>query len=213
MYAYVIRRLLATIPVMGVVAVFVFLLLHLTPGDPATVIAGDYARPEDIARIRSKLGLDRPLHIQFVTWVGAVVRGDLGESIFSNLPVTKLIAQRIEPTLALSLSNRRFHRQLHQASHNRYLNQMLQSIRRSMVLLSSTTLISPGRGAASLAEHGEKPLGVEGLDEGRWVLLDFGDAVVHVFQRDVREHYDLDRLWSDAPVLVPTPSDARTVTR
>lgn len=104
MYAYVARRLLATLPVMGVVAVFVFLLLHLTPGDPATVIAGDYARPEDIARIRAKLGLDQPLYVQFVTWLGAVLRGDLGESIFSNLPVTKLIAQRLEPTVALSIS-------------------------------------------------------------------------------------------------------------
>jgi len=104
MYGYILRRLLATIPVMGVVAVVVFLLLHLTPGDPATVIAGDYARPEDIARIRAKLGLDRPLHIQFFTWISSVLQGDLGHSIFSNLPVSKLIAQRIEPTLALSIS-------------------------------------------------------------------------------------------------------------
>ena len=104
MYGYILRRLLATLPVMGVVAVVVFMLLHLTPGDPATVIAGDYARPEDIARIRAKLGLDQPLHWQFLTWIGAVLQGDLGESIFSNLPVSKLIAQRIEPTLALSIS-------------------------------------------------------------------------------------------------------------
>lgn len=104
MYAYIIRRVLATIPVMGVVAVFVFLLLHLTPGDPAAVIAGDYARPEDIARIRAKLGLDQPLYVQFVTWLGSVLRGDLGVSIFSNLPVSKLIAQRLEPTVALSVS-------------------------------------------------------------------------------------------------------------
>ena len=104
MYGYIVRRLLATIPVMGVVAIVVFMLLHLTPGDPATVIAGDYARPEDIARIRAKLGLDQPLHIQFFTWIGAVLQGDLGESIFSNLPVSKLIGQRIEPTLALSVS-------------------------------------------------------------------------------------------------------------
>ncbi|NKC15075.1 MAG: ABC transporter permease subunit [Gammaproteobacteria bacterium] len=108
MYGYVIRRLLATIPVMGVVAVVVFLLLHLTPGDPATVIAGDYARPADIARIRAKLGLDQPLHIQFLSWAGAVLQGDLGVSIFSNLPVSKLIAQRLEPTLALCLSTMLF---------------------------------------------------------------------------------------------------------
>lgn len=104
MYGYILRRLLATIPVMGVVAIVVFLLLHLTPGDPAAIIAGDYARPEDIARIRANLGLDKPLHIQFFSWVGNVLRGDLGTSIFSNLPVSKLIGQRLEPTVALSIS-------------------------------------------------------------------------------------------------------------
>lgn len=104
MYGYVLRRLLATIPVMGVVGIVVFLLLHLTPGDPAAVIAGDYARPEDIERIRAKLGLDQPIHVQFFTWAGAVLQGDLGTSIFSNLPVSKLIAQRLEPTIALSVS-------------------------------------------------------------------------------------------------------------
>ncbi len=104
MYVYIARRALSTIPVMLVVALVVFLLLHLTPGDPAAVIAGDYARPEDIARIRAQLGLDRPLHIQFITWLGAVLSGDLGISIFSNLPVSTLIAQRLEPTIALSIS-------------------------------------------------------------------------------------------------------------
>ena len=104
MYGYILRRLLATVPVMAVVAIVVFLLLHLTPGDPAAIIAGDYARPEDIARIRANLGLDQPLHIQFFSWVGNVLRGDLGTSIFSNLPVTKLIGQRLEPTVALSIT-------------------------------------------------------------------------------------------------------------
>lgn len=103
MYAYIIRRILATIPVMAVVAVFVFLLLYLTPGDPAAVIAGDYARPEDIERIRQQLGLNRPLYVQFFTWAGNVLTGDLGISIFSNLPVAKLIGQRLEPTLMLAL--------------------------------------------------------------------------------------------------------------
>lgn len=102
MYTYVIRRILATIPVMAVVGIFVFLLLHLTPGDPAAVIAGDYASPADIAKIRTKLGLDQPIYIQFATWVGQLARGDLGISIFSNLPVSQLIAQRMEPTLMLS---------------------------------------------------------------------------------------------------------------
>ena len=103
MYAYLIRRILATIPVMAVVAIFVFLLLYLTPGDPAVVIAGDYARPQDIERIREALGLNKPLYVQFFTWVGNVLTGDLGISIFSNLPVAKLISQRPEPTLLLAL--------------------------------------------------------------------------------------------------------------
>ena len=104
MAGYIIRRLLATIPVMVVVGIVVFMLLHLTPGDPAAVIAGDYASPEDVERIRAKLGLDQPIYVQFVTWAGAVLQGDLGISIFSNLPVSTLIAQRLEPTIALSVS-------------------------------------------------------------------------------------------------------------
>ncbi len=104
MLGFIVRRLLATIPVMGVVALFVFLMLHLSPGDPATVIAGDYASPEDIKRIRAKLGLDQPLHIQFFTWLWSLLQGDLGISIFSDLPVTRLIGQRLEPTLMLALS-------------------------------------------------------------------------------------------------------------
>ena len=103
MIAYLLRRLLATIPVMLVVALFVFALLHLSPGDPAAVIAGDYASPEDIERIRHKLGLDAPLHQQLGIWLWQVVRGDLGTSIFSNLPVSKLIGQRLEPTLTLTV--------------------------------------------------------------------------------------------------------------
>ncbi len=104
MHAYIIRRIITTIPVMAVVGIFVFLLLHLTPGDPAAVIAGDYASPEDIKRIRAKLGLDQPIYIQFGTWVWQLAQGDLGISIFSDLPVSHLIAQRIEPTLALSVA-------------------------------------------------------------------------------------------------------------
>ncbi len=103
MLAFIARRALATIPVMAVVAIFVFLLLHLGPGDPAAIIAGDYASPADIERIRARLGLDDPLYVQFANWIGRLAQGDLGVSIFSNLPVSKLIAQRIEPTLALSI--------------------------------------------------------------------------------------------------------------
>ena len=79
---------------MGVVAVIVFLLLHLAPGDPATLIAGDFTTAEDIARIGKQLGLDRPLPVQFVAWIGRVLQGELGTSIFSQLPVSRLIRQR-----------------------------------------------------------------------------------------------------------------------
>jgi peptide/nickel transport system permease protein len=103
MFAYIIRRILATIPVMAVVAIFVFLLLYLSPGDPAAIIAGDTATVEDIIRIRAKLGLDQPIHIQFTGWILRLLQGDLGISIFTNLPVTKLIQQRLEPTVALTI--------------------------------------------------------------------------------------------------------------
>ena len=103
MLAYVIRRLFATIAVMAVVAFFVFSLLYLTPGDPAAVIAGDAATSEDITRIRAGLGLDEPFLVRFGSWVWALMHGDLGVSIFTNLPVTHLIGQRVEPTLALTL--------------------------------------------------------------------------------------------------------------
>jgi len=89
---------------MAVVALFVFSLLHLSPGDPAVIIAGDTATLDDIARIRQKLGLDQPLYFQFVTWVWGLLHGDLGISIFTNLPVSKLIAQRVEPTITLTIS-------------------------------------------------------------------------------------------------------------
>jgi peptide/nickel transport system permease protein len=104
MTAYILRRLFATIPVMGVVAVFVFFLLRLAPGDPAAIMAGDDATVESIAAVRARLGLDRPVLEQFGLWLLRLAQGDLGVSIFSNLPVTTLIAQRLEPTLALTLS-------------------------------------------------------------------------------------------------------------
>jgi peptide/nickel transport system permease protein len=103
MLAEITRRLVATIPVMGVVAIAVFALLHVTPGDPAVIIAGDYATTDDIARIRTRLGLDQPFLTQVGIWLGRVVRGDLGTSIFSGLPVTTLIAQRAETTISLTL--------------------------------------------------------------------------------------------------------------
>lgn len=103
MLAYVIRRLFATIVVMAVVAFVVFLLLYLTPGDPAAILAGDAATVDDIKRVREKLGLDQPFIIRFGEWAWALLRGDLGISIFTNLPVTQLIGQRIEPTISLTL--------------------------------------------------------------------------------------------------------------
>ncbi|HLB13382.1 MAG TPA: ABC transporter permease [Burkholderiales bacterium] len=103
MLGYFLRRLLATIPVMGVVALFVFSLLYISPGDPAAVIAGDIATADDIARIRAKLGLDEPYFVRFGTWLWALAHGDLGVSIFTNLPVAQLIGQRIEPTVALTV--------------------------------------------------------------------------------------------------------------
>jgi peptide/nickel transport system permease protein len=103
MFAYLVRRVLATIPVMAVVALFVFSLLYIAPGDPAAIIAGDQASPADVERIRISLGLDRPFLIRFGSWVWDVLHGDLGTSIFTNLPVTHMIAQRIEPTLSLML--------------------------------------------------------------------------------------------------------------
>lgn len=104
MTAYIIRRLFAIVPVMAVVALFVFFLLRIAPGDPAAIIAGDDATAESIAAIRLKLGLDRPVVEQFAVWVWGLLHGDLGVSIFSNLPVTRLIAQRLEPTAALTLA-------------------------------------------------------------------------------------------------------------
>ncbi len=101
MLGFLLRRVLATIPVMAVVALFVFSLLYLAPGDPASIIAGDQATPADVERIREGLGLDRPFLVRFAEWAWNVMRGDLGVSIFSNQPVTHLIAQRLEPTISL----------------------------------------------------------------------------------------------------------------
>ena len=101
MFAYIVRRVLATIPVMAVVALFVFSLLYIAPGDPAAVIAGDQATPDDVERIRQNLGLDRPFLVRFGEWVWRIVQGDLGVSIFTNLPVSTMIAQRVQPTLSL----------------------------------------------------------------------------------------------------------------
>lgn len=103
MIRFLVQRLLATVPVLLVVAVVVFLILRLTPGDPAAVIAGDNATPENIIKIRETLGLEKPLVTQFGIWLGKVVQGDLGYSYYLNKPVTELIAQRVEPTFSLAV--------------------------------------------------------------------------------------------------------------
>lgn len=102
MIAYALRRLLATIPVMLVVAIFVFLMLRLSPADPAAIIAGDSATSQQIAEIRTRLGLDEPILSQFLIWSGRLARGDLGESFFFKKGIAELIGERIEPTLSLA---------------------------------------------------------------------------------------------------------------
>ena len=101
MVAFLIRRCLATIPVMAVVAVFVFSLLYFAPGDPVALIAGDQASQAQIDAIRERLGLDQPYFVRLLTWLGQIVRLDLGQSIISGLPVTTLIAERLAPTISL----------------------------------------------------------------------------------------------------------------
>lgn len=103
MLAYTLRRALAAIPVMVTVAIFVFLLLRLTPGDPAAIIAGDMATPEQLERIRASLGLDKPIAVQFFSWFWLLLQGDLGTSLISNTPVTAMIAKHVEPTISLAL--------------------------------------------------------------------------------------------------------------
>ena len=103
MFVYILKRVLATIPVMVIVAIFVFLLLRLTPGDPAAILAGDAATPAQLERIRDSLGLNDPLLTQFVTWMGQLARGNLGTSLLSNTPVAGMIADRLGPTINIAL--------------------------------------------------------------------------------------------------------------
>ena len=100
---YIVRRLLATIPVMLMVAALVFLMLRLTPADPAAIIAGDNANSEQVNEIRRRLGLDQPIATQFAIWMSHILQGDFGESFFFKKQVADLIADRLEPTLSLSL--------------------------------------------------------------------------------------------------------------
>jgi peptide/nickel transport system permease protein len=99
---YLLRRLFSILPVVMVVAVVVFFLIHLSPGDPAALIAGDLATGEDIEKLRIALGLDKPLWQQFMLWLGRLATGNLGVSIFTQVPVTELLLQRLEPTLSIA---------------------------------------------------------------------------------------------------------------
>ena len=104
MLGYLVRRVLAAVPVMGVVALFVFLLLRITPGDPAAILAGDNATPAQLERIRASLGLNEPLYVQVFTWINKLLHGDLGVSLISNVPVLKMIGQRVEPSISIAIS-------------------------------------------------------------------------------------------------------------
>lgn len=108
MLRLVASRLVAAIPVMGVVALLVFLMLRLGPSDPALILAGDTATPEVVAAIRAGLGLDKPLWYQFAVWIGQLLSGDFGLSVFSRQPVIDLVLQRVEPTLSLAFTTLTF---------------------------------------------------------------------------------------------------------
>ena len=103
MKTYVVRRLLALIPVAVVVATVAFVLIHIAPGDPAAIIAGPDASPDDVARLQRQLGLDAPFHVQLFRWYGRLARGDLGQSIFLRRPVLEAIVDRAEPTILLTM--------------------------------------------------------------------------------------------------------------
>ena len=102
MLGFILRRLFATIPVLGMVALFVFFMLRMTPGDPAAVLAGDNGTPQQIEEIREQLGLNKPILTQLTIWAGRLLQGDLGESFYFKKPVTQLILFRVEPTLSLA---------------------------------------------------------------------------------------------------------------
>lgn len=103
MALYIARRFVAMIPVLLLVSVIVFSLIHLTPGDPATSMLGEEATPQAVAALRAKLGLDQPIPVQYAKWLGAVLRGDLGRSIRSNQPVSEAIAERLPVTIELAV--------------------------------------------------------------------------------------------------------------
>lgn len=103
MLLIILKRLAATVPVLLVVAVVIFSVLRLTPGDPAAIVAGDGATVQQIEEIRRHMGLDQPIPVQFFKWIGDVLQGDFGTSLISNLPVKDMILDRMGPTIAITL--------------------------------------------------------------------------------------------------------------
>jgi len=99
---YLLRRLLLAIPVVILVTIMVFSLMHLLPGDPATVILGQEATPQAVSALREQLGLNQPIVVQYLTWLWRVLHGDLGRSLVDNTPVSKLILQRLPVSLELT---------------------------------------------------------------------------------------------------------------
>ncbi|KAB0568122.1 ABC transporter permease [Brucella pituitosa] len=103
MAVYLLKRIFALVPVLLLVSVFVFLLLRLTPGDPAAILAGDAATTEQLERIREAMGLNEPILTQYFTWMGKILQGDLGVSLISGVPVLDMVSQRIGPTISIAV--------------------------------------------------------------------------------------------------------------
>ncbi len=103
MFNYITRRLICLVPVIIIVSIIAFLITHIMPGDPVRVILGNFATEDQVTQLNSQLGLDKPLHTQFVLWISNIVKGDLGESLFLDMPVTEAILSRIEPTFLLAI--------------------------------------------------------------------------------------------------------------
>lgn len=102
MLIFILRRILALIPVLFVVSIVVFAITYLTPGDPAAYILGDTATQDEIDRLHQEMGLDRPFFVQYFTWLSGILVGDLGESYIRQVPVAELIGDHIGPTLSLA---------------------------------------------------------------------------------------------------------------
>jgi len=103
LFAYIVKRIASLVPVLFVVSIVIFMIIHMTPGDPAATILGLEATPEQIAELNERMGLNEPIHIQYISWVANVLRGDLGDSIFMQQPVTESIKEHFGPTVSLAI--------------------------------------------------------------------------------------------------------------